>query len=151
MPERPPPPTPDPQAVPTSTLVGVVVLTAIIATGLSIFFLAMLFERGPEGARGPQGIAGPAGSAGDEAGAENRLDAQAIADAIEEDPEAVTEALASGASDGSAGDPAGAPGADLATRVDELESELSDARDDLAELCDELRSSDALLDASLPC
>jgi hypothetical protein len=151
VPER-PPPSPDPQAVPTSTLVAAVVLTAIITAGLSIFAIATIFERGPEGARGPQGISGAPAPADDEREGARQLDAQAIADAIEEDPDPVTQALDRDAVSDELGGSGAAPGdEDLAARVDELETELSDARDDLAELCDELSASDALLDASLPC
>ncbi|MBA3326908.1 MAG: hypothetical protein H0T43_01230 [Solirubrobacterales bacterium] len=146
MPERPPPPSQD---ITTSTLVAAVVLTAIIATGMSIFFVAALFERGPEGPRGPAGTAAPPAPAAETR--EAQLDAQSIADAIEKDPGPVTQALGDGDSDDGDGSGAAPEDEDLATRVDELESEVSAAKDDLTELCDELRSSDALLDAALPC
>lgn len=150
-PERPTPPTGDDIWVTSRTLIAAVVLTALIATGLTAAAVIAIVDRGPVGPPGAQGIPGPPGRA--IRGADDRprtaaLSTEALVDAIDKDPDAVADALRD--SLGTAPPDAGSADAPSAATLDDLQTTVDDLRDEFGTLCRAL-VDDALVDVTLPC
>jgi hypothetical protein len=157
--ERPSPPPGDDIWVTSRTLIAAVVLSALIATGITAAAVIAIVDHGPAGPPGEQGIPGPPGkgtraSAGDRPRAA-ALSTQALVDAIDKDPDAVADALreslgaAPAGTDTGSTDSAGiaAPSA----TVDDLQTSVDTLRDDFDTLCRALVADGALVDTSLPC
>lgn len=136
----------------TRNVIVLVVVTAALSALFSFSVAAGGLHRGPEGPEGPAGPQGPAGTS---------VDARAVRQAVDDDPDAIGKALSghldyedirtslgldeSGAPAGEAADTAaGSAGTDAASRddLDELRSDLDDLRRKVEDLCTALADRD---------
>jgi hypothetical protein len=133
------------------TLVGAVMLTAIVTALIAALVFAVLLERGREGPGGPQGVAGPEGPRGPTGKRGRTPDSirpVALVKAIKEDPGAISDAIADAQGLGST---APDTGGDSSTDLTTVEDDINQLRDDLQAVCDAVRSSSDVSTSDLPC
>lgn len=151
-PRRPSQTAPPADVVTKQTLVGAVVLTALITTIIAAFVISAVVERGREGPSGPAGASGPAGEEGprgERGPTSQRIRSTALVEAIRADPTAFEEAASEAL--GGLTDPA-EPADDFGdSDPSVLQNDLDSVRDDVQALCDALRSSGNVTTDDLPC